>query len=410
MLESQFKPNLQKKEQGEFEPTPLDTVRLSEIPVHEGIETETKVEIAKKIVRLEELKKGSRPKFKNEKNILSAGLHNLVVQERLSQADGPLSLSRSDFKSFIAKQSQALADEYFRDSAWNGIATTTRAVELDAERNDDLLDKQIIFCDLLDANDATDYILIGRNADTEEPRFTFKFVQVGTLEGDKSPSDIKDQHVSLARRLSNETSPEKFFEQNEDAIIGFIKEVAEKLPEEDISFKSVVDVLLETHFGTTDRGEPLEREDIMKGLSSHERELFTDDMEKFIYFAQKDFSPESRQALIQDIASEIGLDENTAEEFVLLISNTFDSPQLLRSVPVDFVSRTMIRFKNEGSKAGDGDKVNKQENFRLKDNDIPLNEVDGNIIPMYYVDELELSNLIEANIYGKSKQDKEDAA
>lgn len=389
MFESQFKPNLQKKEQGEFEPTPLETVQLSEIPVHEGVRKEIKLEIAKKIVRLEKLKKGATAEFKNEKFIQKAGLQNLVTQELLSQAAGPASLSKSDFKGFIEKQDPELANEYFSDKVWNGILSATRAIQLDLEAEDNLADKQVIFCDALDANDATDYILAGKNTDTEDLRYTFKLVQVGTLEGDKNQSYVKDQHMSLARRLSNETSPEKVFEKNREEIVQYVSEIVENLPEDDTSLGSVVELLLEKHFDISDIHEPLDEIDIIEKYSARERQLFTNDFEKFIYLAQQDFSTEKREELIEEIMnSNKGLDKNMVEELVLLIMETFNSPQLLKSVPVDFVSRTMVRF-----------------NDRITDKDIPLDEVDSKLVPMYCVDELELSNLLKANIYGKKTKD-----
>lgn len=389
MFESQFKPNLHKKEQGEFEPAPLETVQLSEIPVHEGVRKEIKLEIAKKIVRLEKLKKGATAEFKNEKFIQKAGLQNLVTQELLSQVDSPTSLSKSDFKGFIEKQNPDLADEYFSDKVWNGILSATRAIQLDLEAEDNLADKQVIFCDALDANDATDYILAGKNTDTEEPRFTFKLVQVGTLEGDKNQSYVKDQHMSLVRRLSNETSPETVFENNREEIIQFVGEIAENLPEGNISLDSVTELLLEKHFDISDIHESLDEIDIMEQFSARERQLFTDDFEKFIYLAQQDFSAEEREGLIKEIADSVeGLDKNKIEELVLLITKTFNSPQLLKSVPVDFISRTMVRF-----------------NDRITEKDIPLEGVDSKLVPMYHIDESELSNLLKANMHGKTQQD-----
>lgn len=389
MFESQFKPSLQKQEQGEFEPTPLETVQLSEIPVHEGVRKEIKLEIAKKIVRLEKLKKGAPAEFENEKNILLAGLQNIVAQELLSQADGPTSLTKKDFKGFIEKQNKDLADEYFSDQSWNGMRAVSRAVELDLKAEDNLSDKQVIFCNLLDADDATDYILAGKNTDAEDLRYTFKLVQVGVLDGDKSQSDIKGQHVSLARRLSNETSPETVFENNREEILQFVGEIAENLPEGNISLGSVTELLLEKHFDISDIHESLDEIDIMEQFSARERQLFTDDFEKFTYLAQQDFSAEEREGLIKEIAdSDEGLDMNKIEELVLLITKTFNSPQLLKSVPVDFISRTMVRF-----------------NDRITEKDIPLDEVDSKLVPMYHIDESELSNLLKANMHGKTQQD-----
>lgn len=388
MFESQFKPNLHKKEQGEFEPTPLETVQLSEIPVHEGVRKDIKVEIAKKIVRLEKLKKGATADFQNEKFIQKAGLQNLVTQELLSQVDGPTSLSRKDFKGFIEKQNPDLANEYFSDKVWNGILSATRAIQLDLEAEDNLSDKQVIFCDALDANDATDYILAGKNTDSEDLRYTFKLVQVGTLEGDKNQSYVKDQHTSLARRLSNETSPEKVFERNRQEIIGFMKGIAENVPEDDVSLESVVEILLDKHFNVSESGMSLEDIDIIQDASARKRQLFTNDLEKFVYFAQQNFSGEDREALIDEMVGDEGVNKKTVEDFILLISDTFNSPRLLKSVPVDFVSRTMVRF-----------------NDRITDKDIPLDDVDSSLIAMYHVDESELSTVIKTNNYGQSKTD-----
>ena len=366
MFESKFKPNLQKREQGEFEAVSLETVQLSEIPMHEGVRKEVKVEIAKKIVRIEELKKGASPKFENEKRILQAGLQNIVAQELLSQEGGPMSLSRRDFKDFIAKQNEDLAEEYFGNKEWNGMTTVTRSVELDLRAEDDLSNKEVIFCDLLDANDATDYIIAGMNTDADEPRYTFKLVQAGTLDGDKSQSYIKNQHESLARRLSNETSPEKVFQNNREDILALIGNVAENLSDVEVSTQSMVEILLDKNFSLNEKSKSFNDIDILE-----------------------DFTSESREELIQEIIDDHGVNKSTVENLVLLISDTFNTPDLLQAIPVDFVSRTMIRFKND----------------RFSEKDIPLDGVDSNLVPMYCVDELELSNIFKANMHGKNKRD-----
>jgi len=389
MFESKFKPNLQKREQGEFEAVSLETVQLSEIPMHEGVRKEVKVEIAKKIVRIEELKKGASPKFENEKRILQAGLQNIVAQELLSQEGGPMSLSRRDFKDFIAKQNEDLAEEYFGNKEWNGMTTVTRSVELDLRAEDDLSNKEVIFCDLLDANDATDYIIAGMNTDADEPRYTFKLVQAGTLDGDKSQSYIKNQHESLARRLSNETSPEKVFQNNREDILALIGNVAENLSDVEVSTQSMVEILLDKNFSLNEKSKSFNDIDILEDFTANERQLFTDDFEKLIYFAQQDFTSESREELIQEIIDDHGVNKSTVENLVLLISDTFNTPDLLQAIPVDFVSRTMIRFKND----------------RFSEKDIPLDGVDSNLVPMYCVDELELSNIFKANTHGKNKRD-----
>jgi hypothetical protein len=244
----QFNPNntdqsleldIARQESDHAEEELLETeVIAAENEVHEGVSKDAKRQLQSSFEKLSDLESrqenGKLTPEEADQNILNitrSRIQNIIIRERLRQANGPASLTRNKLLDDIRgcewsnlNFDYSFVKQHIDGDLWAGIQSATRSAELalknhsfDEQALNSLENKQILFNDQIDANDATDYILIGTNP-TEaggSPEHIAVLVQVGTSANYKDFKKVRDDHEKLGGQLVNRVSAP----QNKDQII-----------------------------------------------------------------------------------------------------------------------------------------------------------------------------------------------
>ena len=345
-FEANLKPQLGKETEHKKKHE-LETEFLSEIEKHDGLYPESKKAIAEKIVRLEKLKAGAPEKVANEKNILRAGIQNIAIRERLSQKNGPVSLSAQDFKNIVSGYDKDLAEEHFGPEAWGGISSATRAAELDLAGNSELAGKQIIFCDELDANDVTDYILAGKEQEAGREVYTLKLVQVGSSMKYKGVDEVRQQHQKLADNLSGDVSIAHALEAQKKEILDLLADIADFLKEKTCSLESIGRALLLRHFGADrdEYGSLAERLADVAELSSVKRRALLRDVERLVFLAQQESNITIEEGFFADVQTK-DLSHSDISQIRTVLVEELSAAGLVKKIPICVKSRIMARFDN----------------------------------------------------------------
>jgi hypothetical protein len=247
----QFNPNntdqsleldIARQESDHAEEELLETeVIAAENEVHEGVSKDAKRQLQSSFEKLSDLESrqenGKLTPEEADQNILNitrSRIQNIIIRERLQQADGPVSLTRNkllnEMKGWDWSEhdvSHRFVNQHIDDPLWAGIQSATRSAELalhydqfNEEALSSLENRQILFNDEIDANDATDYILIGtRPAEGDsKPKHVAILVQVGTSAKYKDFKKVRNDHEILGKQLTNRISvPEDLEQVNEHA-------------------------------------------------------------------------------------------------------------------------------------------------------------------------------------------------
>lgn len=345
-----FKPDLQLEEQSQRY-RKLDTVLLSEIPEHEGISASAAEEINEKLAKLEDLNTGDhKRKLSLRKSMLSSAIQNIAIREILSQKGGPQTLTSSDFEDVIYGQNKKRGEKYFNSKKWNGIVSTVKAIRTDMERDDYLAEKQAIFCDLLDASNAVDYMLVGRDTTKEGPFYEMKLVQVKTAEDDSDMEDDYEQHKKLGNRLLNEVHLGEAFDQKSTEVLSLLKEISEGIESKEIDLTQITDALLSKHFDISPNSDGFY--DVNPGdLPMEERMRFREDFEKLVLLGQQYFYVEDLDKLDEFIDDFLeGEEDERPRKIANVVLEELSYEDFLMQIPVALKSQTRVRFRKRVDK------------------------------------------------------------
>ncbi|MEX2368894.1 MAG: hypothetical protein WD552_00660 [Candidatus Paceibacterota bacterium] len=411
-FESNFgkkKPNFAIEEEGNQRA--LEAEYLSDLEKHSEISPENQLNILEKIKRFKELSEGTAiPQVENEINILRAGVQNIATREILTQEDGPTSICRQDFVKMVASIYPDQVEAFFSKEIWErGIQTTARSIERELRKNDELLNKEVIFIDEIDASNATDYVLTGRlpAKDGGDSIHIAKLVQVGNSLNYKTPEDIREQHIELAERLRNRASyPHTFMEvqpEAEQIIADIIMSLDQSSPNkedrEDLAQLGLISIAKSSFYPRT-----IEKirgltslQDMKDDLSTREYEVFKNQVYVFALLAEDSVATNKKidelMSVVIESRAEYGIDwidtEDPAyvkdlvdctKDIALELTSVIKNSGLKKEIPYKIISKIIVRHDTYKELPAD------QRELEI--------EIDNNITAMYDIDQNALLEIV----------------